>query len=320
MKDKKSVPRLATKQSSAKAIILLYHQVINTKYDPFKLTVSPRNFLVQMRYLKKNYNIISLDKLVYYLRQGRIPSKSVVITFDDGYVDNYLYARPILEELGIPATFFIVSSYVNTNRLFWWDRLARIFHPERKLPTLALKINKIDFSYKLANPDKRKEAFWYVWGLLKYSSPQVIDRSISCLERWAKLNEVEDSFYRTMNEKELNKMAKSRLFRIGAHTHQHSQLSQQTLRFQIREIKKCKQRLEKIIQSPINLFSYPYGSKQDYNAQNVRILKESGFAAACSAFAGIIERKCNLYELPRCCVKNWDISWFKKALKLFSPL
>jgi len=320
MKDKKSVPKLITKESSAKAIILLYHQVINTGDDPHKIAVSPGNFLAQMRYLKKNYNIISLDKLVSYLKQRRIPSKSVVITFDDGYVDNYLYARPILEELEIPATFFIVTSYVNTNRLFWWDSFSRIFHPERKLPALALKINKINFTYKLSNPYKRKQAFGYIYGLLKYSSPQVIERSIAYLEQWAKLDEVEDSLYRAMNEEELKKMAKSRLFRMGAHTHQHSQLSQQTAALQSREIKKSKQGLEKIIQAPVSLFSYPYGSKKDYNTQTVRILKESGFAAACSAFAGIIECKCNPYELPRCSVENWDLPWFKKALGRYFSL
>jgi len=320
MKDKKSVPRLITKEFSAKAIILLYHRVINTEYDPHELAVSPGSFVAQMRYLKKNYNIISLDKLVSYLKQRRIPSKSVVITFDDGYVDNYLCARPILEELEIPATFFIVSSYVNTNRLFWWDRLARIFHPERKLSALALKINKINFTYKLSNPHKRKQAFWYIHGLLKYSSPQVIDRSISYLERWAKLDEVEDYLYRAMNEEELKTIAKNRLFQIGAHTHHHSQLSQQTLALQSWEIKNSKQRLEKILQTTVSLFSYPYGSKKDYNTQTVRILKESGFTAACSAFDGIIEYKCNPYELPRWEPGNCNIPWFKKTLRRFLSL
>ncbi len=305
---------------SARAIILLYHQVINTEYDPHKMIVTPANFLIQMRYLKKNYNIISLDNLVSYLKERRIPRKSVVITFDDGYVDNYLYARPILEKLEIPATFFIVTSYINTNRLFWWDRLVEIFHPKRKLPALTLKINKIKFTYKLSNPHKRKQAFGYIHGLLKYSSPQVIDRSISYLERWAKSGEVEDSIYRAMNEEELKKMAKNRLFRIGAHTHQHSQLSQQTVALQGREIKKSKQKLEKIIQVPVSLFSYPYGSKKDYNTHTVRILKESGFEAACSNFLGIIEPKCNLYELPRWGVENGNLSWFKKGLRHFFSL
>jgi peptidoglycan/xylan/chitin deacetylase (PgdA/CDA1 family) len=318
MKYNKHLPQLISKDPSAKAIILLYHQVINTEYDPHKLAVSPGNFLVQMQYLKKNYNIISLDKLASYLKQRKVPGKSVVITFDDGYVDNYLYARPILEKLEIPATFFIVTSHVNTNRLFWWDRLARIFHPERKLPALTLKINKINFTYKLSNPYKRKQAFGYICGLLRYSSPQVIDRTISYLERWAKLDGKEDSLYRAMNEEELKKMAQNRLFRIGAHTHQHSQLSQQTLALQRREIKKSKQGLEKIIQNPVNLFSYPYGSKRDYNAQSVRILRECGFEAACSTLAGMIECKSNLYELPRYGVGDWNCSRFKIALGQFA--
>ena len=320
MKDKKSLPKLISKKSFAKAIILLYHQIINKEYDPYKIAVSPEKFFDQMKYLKKTYNIISFDKLISCLKRRKIPSKSIVITFDDGYVDNYIYAKPILEKLKIHATFFIVSSYVNTNRLFWWDRLARIFNPERKLPTLALKINKINFNFKLVNPDKKNQAFRSLYSLLKYSPPRIIERSISYLEQWAKLDENEDSLCRAMKEDELKKLAKSRLFRIGAHTHQHSQLSQQTASLQIREIKRCKQGLEKIIRAPVNLFSYPYGSKKDFNTQTVRILKESGFTAACSNFLGIIRSNSNLYELPRCYVRDYNLSLFKKAIKYFFSL
>jgi len=321
MKDKNIRSARIKKSSSSKAAILLYHQVIDVEYDPYELAVSPRIFRAQMKYLKKNYNVISLDKLVSGLKQKRVPKRSIVVTFDDGYFDNYLYARPILESLQVPATFFVSTAFINTDKAFWWDRLARVFHPKRKLPAiLSLRINKIDFTCKFSTAGKRKDDFWRIYHLLKCSPPWVIERSISYLEQWAKLRGGQEVLYRTMNGEELKRLAESRLFLIGAHTHYHSSLSQQTTVLQSREIRQSKQILEKITETPIRFFSYPYGSKKNYNAQAVRILRECGFEAACSVYSATVDGRANPYELPRWCLGNWwNLTRFKLGLDwLFS--
>ena len=312
MKRKKSFSLMVTDKLPLRAIILLYHRVIDVKYDPYRITVSPRNFLIHMRYLKKNYNIISLNKLVSYLKQGRVPKRSIVLTFDDGYVDNYLYARPILEKLNIPATFFIATFNINTNKAFWWDRLARVFHPEQKLP-LRIPL----FNCKLSNPSKRKETFWHIYQVLQSSSPQIIDKIVTYLEQWAKLGEAKDYSCRVMNERDIRELADNRLFQIGVHTHHHSNLSSQTALLQRQEIQHSKQILENITDNPMKYFSYPYGSKDNYTVQTVRILKKSGFEAACSNYAGLVDEDTDLYELPRCCIGNWDLAGFKKAIERF---
>ena len=295
-----------------RAIILLYHRVIDVKYDPYGITVSPKHFRIHVRYLKKNYNIISLDKLVSYLKQGRVPKESVVLTFDDGYVDNYLCARPILEELQSPAAFFIATSNINTNKAFWWDRLARVFHPEQKLP-LRIPL----FNCTLSSPRKRNDAFWGIYKVLKSSSPQIIDKIVTYLEQWAKLGEIKDSSYRVMNEKDIRELADNGLFQIGVHTQHHSNLSSQTALLQRQEIRHSKQILENITNKPMKYFSYPYGSKDNYTVQTVRIVKKSGFEAACSAYAGVVDGGTDLYQLPRCCIGNLDLAGFRKSIERF---
>ena len=105
-----------------KAVILVYHR-ITSESDNGGLCVTPEVFAMQMEYLAKHYNVLPLSKLVEHLQTGRqIPSRSCVVTFDDGTIDNFEIAFPILKKLSIPATFFVIGSrmedpfYFNSNQ------------------------------------------------------------------------------------------------------------------------------------------------------------------------------------------------------------
>jgi len=86
-------------------VVLMYHSIGNN--DLF-FTVKTEEFEKQMRYLKENnFNVISLKELEENLEKGQIPSRTVVITFDDGYKDNLINAFPILERFNLPAAIFV---------------------------------------------------------------------------------------------------------------------------------------------------------------------------------------------------------------------
>lgn len=106
---------------SPTAFILLYHRVADVKDDPHLLTVSPKNFYRQINYLRENFNLVSLLKLVNNLKGGEIKKDTLAITFDDGYADNLYNALPVLEEFQIPATLFIVAGKIDSPEPFWWD-------------------------------------------------------------------------------------------------------------------------------------------------------------------------------------------------------
>src|SRR3989344_8233041 len=107
------------------AYILLYHRIADVKDDPLQLSVNPENFKNQLLYLKQKYNIVPLVQLVMWLRKGGLKDNSVAVTFDDGYADNLHNALPILKELNVPATIFITSGYISSNRHFYWDGNTR---------------------------------------------------------------------------------------------------------------------------------------------------------------------------------------------------
>ncbi|MGB5435100.1 MAG: polysaccharide deacetylase family protein, partial [Maribacter sp.] len=129
-----------------KAIVLMYHRVCNLETDPWQLAVSPKNFESQIKALKKNFNVLPVSDLVEQLTAGKIEPNSIYITFDDAYRDNYLNAKPVLETYDCPATFFIPTSYIGKEQLFWWDELEFIFLHSKTLPT-NLTLTNVENSY-----------------------------------------------------------------------------------------------------------------------------------------------------------------------------
>jgi len=109
--------------------ILMYHSVCPNPAPKNLLAVSVSSFERQMRFLKeRRYNVITIESLADLIRQKKkIPPKSIAITFDDGYKDNYTYAFPILKKYKLPATIFIITNEVGRpdgSRLNWEEILA----------------------------------------------------------------------------------------------------------------------------------------------------------------------------------------------------
>lgn len=104
--------------------ILMYHSVGPQVEKKSRLKVTPETLERQMRFLReRHYNIITLEEVADLLKDNRkIPAKTIAVTFDDGYKDNYIYAYPILKKYNIPATIFIIVNEVGRpegDRLSW---------------------------------------------------------------------------------------------------------------------------------------------------------------------------------------------------------
>ena len=102
-------------QAEPKARILVYHSISYDSVNPF--SVSPEDFEKQVQFLSQKYNVISLEELVAYTRGERddLAPRSVAITLDDGFEDNYTFAYPILKKYGIPATIFVIVERIESN-------------------------------------------------------------------------------------------------------------------------------------------------------------------------------------------------------------
>lgn len=112
--------------------ILLYHSI---GQNDARYNVNPEQFEMQMEYLRKNYDVVSLDTILGFIKQGKdLPKKTVAITFDDGYYNVYQNAYPILKKCRFPAAIFIATGYVQEQmplnqiqlRMLGWDEIKEM--------------------------------------------------------------------------------------------------------------------------------------------------------------------------------------------------
>lgn len=102
-----------------RGVVVAFHRVSDVYQDP--LTCAVKDFESFCRFLRQHFTVISLGQMVRRLECGRKLSGTLALTFDDGYRDNYECAAPILRSLGLPATFFVVSDFIDSNIVAWWD-------------------------------------------------------------------------------------------------------------------------------------------------------------------------------------------------------
>lgn len=298
-----------------KAVILMYHRVAALPGYAYPIVVSPENFRDQMRLISGQYNPISLLDLAEALESRSIPNRAVVVTFDDGYADNYTNAFPILTEFAVPATVFVASGYIDSGREFWWDDIERIIMTPAQLPdrlTLNIRSEKRDWEIDPsgARGPLRKEL--HQW--LKQLGIRERNEALAQLYDWAGVTASGRPEHRSMTSQELNKLANNGVVDIGAHTVNHPKLSSLSKEIQFDEISNGRQDLEEILRSPVNCFSYPYGTFDDFDEDSAEIVQRLEFMAACTTEPRRVELKSNLFHLPRYWVGDWDAGTFQEHM------
>lgn len=106
--------------------VIMYHKIDNNSAAS-RLSVSPESFKAQMRFLKnQHYNVVKLEDLARIIKKDKIPSKTIAITFDDGYENNYTSAFPVLKQLGLDATIFIIPALVGREGYLTWSQILEM--------------------------------------------------------------------------------------------------------------------------------------------------------------------------------------------------
>ena len=157
----RSASRQTGSSAAPKALILMYHRVAKGGVDPWSLCVSPEHFAQHLEVLRKYTQPMRLQEFLVALDSGNIARNTSVVTFDDGYADNLLNAKPLLERYNIPATVFLTTGYLGQNREFWWDELERILLRPGTLPKmLKLNIAGTAYQWDLGEAASYSEEHW----------------------------------------------------------------------------------------------------------------------------------------------------------------
>ena len=263
--------------------VLLFHRVIGKDDDPWRLEIRPQLFEQYMSYIADHYNVARFEDDWSWVKE-----KTIVVTFDDGYWDNYRYALPILEKYHVPATIFVSTANLGTGREFWWDRLARLVS-EEELVTIRNRLRQM--------------------------SPAERDAALDDIEKRAVISREALETDRALNTEELKKLADSEFITIGGHTVNHNALMYQSLEEQKDEIEVSKQTIERIIGKEITTFSYPFGQRDTYSDETIEILRECGFQKAASTLPELAGSDVDPFEVPRIGQPEVPLDVFVKKLE-----
>lgn len=244
--------------------------------------IGAEEFSLQMAWLRQNFDVLSESQ---FLEQSKETSKitrarpAAMITFDDGYIDNFQVAMPILKGLGMPALFFIPTKIIEERTLGWWDIIAYILKKSAKRtfvfrggeytagPNSQASIERLNSIYKRSGNDPI-----FFADLSRELGVPLPSQEMQSQElmTWQQIRE-----------------ARASGFAIGSHAHSHRSFRSLSIEEQRAELTTSRRILEEKLQHPIRTFAFPLGSYDEFTLESKRLVRECGYEAAFSYLTGI---------------------------------
>jgi peptidoglycan/xylan/chitin deacetylase (PgdA/CDA1 family) len=297
--------------------VLNYHRIGNsgdTPYDPGVFSATAEEFERQIAHLKRRFYMTTLDEAVGMVK-GDVPLRpSVLITFDDGYLDNYTLAFPILRAHGVQGVFFLPTSYVGTSHVPWWDVIAYVIKHSRKEIIRLEYPEAAEFNLKL---DGTAQVIMKVLRLYKQPSMTNHDRFLNDLQTacdaGAPPPNAERCFMSWQEAREMQEQGMA----FGSHTHSHELLSKLSVERQREECRRSREILERELNRRIDVMAYPVGARHTFTPQTVQALETNGYRAAFSFYGGFNRPgETKAFDICRFGVEPQDHSRFRFKMAL----
>lgn len=271
-------------------LVVTHHRIGDPSASPYYepvFSASPEAFREQICYLRDHFRIVTLDEVE---TSTSLKEPSILIAFDDGYRDNFDTAFPLLEELGIPATFFIPTGFFESPHLPWWDHTAYV------LNRTELNQVTLDWPTLMTIPlgsSSRADAIWSVISL--YLEGKVNDeaRFRAHLEERSGVIVDDQALGQElfMTWDQVRVLAGSGMS-IGSHSHTHRALAKLSEAEQREELTRSKQVLERELGRQVSAIAYPFGWQGAYNEITERQARAAGYKLAFSARKGVNRPGC----------------------------
>ena len=281
-----------TRRSRGKLVILNYH------------CAAGGNLRNHLRYLHRHYRVMHLESALEELSSPKKPERGdnripLVLTFDDGYRDNYTHGFPLARQLQVPLTIFLVPGYIDSGARFWWREAEHLVS--------CAQVDEAVFEgrcYRLSQVEQRQALAVAIDARLR-SAPTVDERE-KFLEAVRELLRVSPAAVPgeeptlPLTWEEVREMEKSGWVSFGAHTMHHPILAQLTDPAEVRyEVEKCRAVLEAQLGHPVRSFAYPVGQLQHIGEDVVRAVQQAGYCWALTTRYGLNTSRSDPFLLRR---------------------
>ncbi len=288
-----------------KLIILNYHRIrpndflFSTAFDDNVYTINQDELARQIKWLKSNTWIMSEKDLLDHKKDGffetpKTSAPCVVITFDDGYLDNYTLAYPILKYFEVPAILFVATQMVHDRQVAWWDVIAYLI---KRCAKPFIRVDGQQFSMG----EQKIETIALLQLLMKKEKYEHTKYLLSELSEACEVAlpdpELQDKELLTWRE--IREMSQHRIA-IGSHTHTHRVLSTLSPTAQKEEMLLSKLIIEENLDEPVLSISYPVGEPHYITAETPVIASDSGYLLGFTTNTGFNQwKRIQPYEVKR---------------------
>lgn len=317
--------RLDRKIAPHSLTVLNYHRIGDANlpdFDTFKPNVSADQnaFAGHLEYISRWFKVVSMQHVINWLnRKGNLPAHAALITFDDGYLDNFTNAYPLLRKHDFPAVIFLTTGHINSVKPFYWDLAAfAFFHTH---------LDHLDFpdgQVRTWSNVPQRDLVCHAWIESLKSMPDEIKQT--WIERLPeKLGVAIPSGYfgkLMLNWDQIREMRQHGI-EFGGHTINHPILSRVSLEQAQLEIEGSKNHIEKELGQPVSSFAYPNGMPADIHLQIQKLVVRAGYQAAFTLINGpssLSEVRKNPFAIRRIFISQRhnlprfaaQLSWFNR--------
>jgi peptidoglycan/xylan/chitin deacetylase (PgdA/CDA1 family) len=285
--------------------VITYHGLIGAPLpirDGCFLHVS--NFRQQMEYLSKNFEMLHVEEALAWSNR-RTNRPLACVTFDDGFESVHNLAFPILKQLNIPATVYLVTDLVDSDETLWFARLHQAIC-ETSLRSLEFGGRSHSLADRAACAQASIDLQIDLKRLPRTEFEPALEHVLALLGVTPKNRSVIWEPFRILSSDKIRSMSKDGLVRFGAHTASHQILTRTTPEDAEREIERSVTRVAALVDEPSRSFAYPNGGAQDFDVNAMEAVRRAGLDYAFSLIPGPVDHTSNRYAIPRYHISDDD--------------
>lgn len=263
---------------NAEAKILMYHRISD---DPLIPGISSSGFEKHLQFLTKHYNVVPIEEVISERKNGiKNPSK-IAITFDDGYVDFYHKAWPILKKHAVSASIYIATDFIDKEEWLWPDKIRMLL--------LSTRVDSVQLN-EIGNLELNKEKYESNWNTIadyclnlnseaRSAFIKKLENSLS-----VELARTPNNQYAALTWEQLKEMANEGLD-IGSHTLSHPILANISDKQIDEELKESKSKIENKLKIAVTGICYPNGMRSDISKYVLVSAQRSGYQYGLLAYS-----------------------------------